>query len=285
MNMELLQRSTGGIRDRWPAARPACGLILGSGWGEALKGFERVESLPYSDIAAMGATTVAGHAGALHWGRFDGVEAFVFQGRRHVYEGCGWDPIAFPLHLLKSCGVRQVLLTNAAGGIRIDWVPGTLMLITDHINAMHANPLTGAHDAAWGPRFPDMSEVYDLRLRKVMRKAADALGVPLKEGVYLAVSGPSYETPAEVRAFRSWGADAVGMSTVPEAVLAHAAGLRVAGLSCITNPAASGGGAPLAHEEVRRVGERLMPVMGRLIERFVSGLAESDNVSRHGEAS
>jgi purine-nucleoside phosphorylase len=289
MNLAMLAQGAQAVRTAFPAAKPVGGLILGSGWRAAATAFKMQGRLDYRAIPGLGCPTVAGHDGALLWGTCSGLETFVFLGRRHWYEGAGWEPVAFPIYLLKAFGASFVVLTNAAGGIRTDLTPGTLMVIDDHINAMGVHPLVGPHDPCWGARFPDLTQVYAADLRRRMARAAEHLGQPMAHGVYLATSGPTYETPAEIRAFRAWGADAVGMSTVPEALLAHAAGLRVGALSFIANRAAglpagalaqaglgdlSGQSAsaepsrPLAHEEITAAADSAAPVMSRFLQEL-----------------
>ncbi len=274
MNMEQLNLAFKTVKERWPKAKPTHGMILGSGWSDVAEAFEIKEILPYGEIPGLGATGVVGHAGRLVWGVSAGLETFVFQGRRHWYEGEGWTPIALPVFLLKQFGVSTVLLTNAAGGIRKDLKPGDLMVMDDHINMMAANPLLGPHNPAWGPRFPDQSSAYQPALRALLDQAGKACGLQLAHGVYLAGSGPSYETPAEIRAWRTLGADAVGMSTVPEALLANAAGLKVAGLSCITNYAAGISPHALSHEEVTATTQMAMANMKKLILQFWQEMAK-----------
>lgn len=267
-----LEKALEAVAGRWPKARPRCGLILGSGWTEVAEAFDIEDTLDYDGIPGLGKTGVAGHAGRLVLGRASGLEVLVFQGRRHWYEGEGWTPIALPVFLLKRMGATVLLLTNAAGGIRKGFKPGDLMIIEDQINLMD-NPLIGAHHPFWGPRFPDQSAVYDVRLRGLLERAGRAAAVPLRRGVYLGSTGPAYETPAEVRMFRILGADAVGMSTVHEAMLAHAAGLRVAGISCITNLAAGISPTPLTHEEVTATTRAAMPRMKKVVGQFWKELA------------
>jgi inosine/guanosine/xanthosine phosphorylase family protein len=254
MNKETLAESLRIVRRHFRGCRPACGLVLGSGWEAALVEFNVKKSISYSSVPALGRTTVAGHHGRLHWAELSGMETLVFQGRRHWYEGAGWEPVALPIYILKGLGATAVILTNSAGGIRSDLRKGVFMAIKDHINAMTVNPLQGGHDEFWGKRFADQTEVYDPGLRFLLKQGARRLKIALAEGVYLAVPGPAYETPAEIRAFRRLGADAVGMSTVPEAILAGAAGLRVVGVSLISNRAAGLSPAALDHEEVRQTG-------------------------------
>jgi purine-nucleoside phosphorylase len=238
-------------------------MILGSGWGGAVEDFTVKADLPFERIPCFGKTSVISHAGKLILAEYSGTELLIFQGRRHVYEGEGWMPVILPVWILKQFGVRTVLLTNASGGIREDLRPGSLMAIEDHINLLGGSPLIGSHNPAFGERFPDQTAVYDPGLRQVlMASGAEA------SGVYLATSGPSFETPAEIRAFRSIGADAVGMSTVPEAIFANALELKVAGLSCICNRAAGLGDEKLTGEDVVRTAQDAMPRMRAVIEEF-----------------
>lgn len=268
IDRHALDKALSHVLKIWPGARPEIGLILGSGWSEVANAFHIAASISYEEIPALGKAGVVGHAGRLLLAEYAGLETLIFQGRRHFYEGVGWTPIACPIFLLKSLGGKAVLITNAAGGTRPEWKPGTLMIIEDHINFLGANPLVGPHDPFWGPRFPDQSEVYDVTLRRLLHLAGRAVGEELVRGVYLADSGPTYETPAEIKAFRALGADAVGMSTVPEAMLARAAGLRVAGLSCITNAAAGISSVPLSHEEVTETTKRAMARMKNVVLQF-----------------
>lgn len=231
------------------------GLVLGSGFSRIRAAVEHAVEIPYGAIPGCRPVSVDGHDGLLCCGLLGGVPVAVLCGRCHYYEGVGMSEVTRPVRVLAAMGVRTLLLTNAAGGIRRSLRVGDFMAISDHINAMGVNPLRGA---AWPglARFTDLTAVYDRDLRRSLARAARSLRIRLTEGVYLAVSGPSYETPAEVRAFRRWGADAVGMSTVPEALVARQHGMRVAGVSCITNKAAGlpGAGPELGHEEVLLAG-------------------------------
>ncbi len=274
MNLDLLEKSAEAVALRWPKARPVGGMILGSGWGGAVEACETIDSMSYAEIPGLGEPGVVGHAGRLVWARCAAGELLIFQGRRHFYEGLGWTPVATPVYVLKSAGVRMLLLTNAAGGIAEGFRPGDLMIVRDHINLMGGNPLVGPHHDVWGPRFPDVTRVYGPRLRRALHAAARTAGLSVLEGVYMAVSGPAYETPSEVRAYARLGADAVGMSTVPEAVLAHAAGLEVAGLTCITNAAAGLGGSDLTHAEVTTVAQDAMANVRALVAEFWKEAAE-----------
>jgi purine-nucleoside phosphorylase len=268
MDTQQLARAAEFVRQHWPAARPRAGLMLGSGWDAAADFFHRRASLPYSDIPGLGASTVAGHSGQLHWCEASGVETFLFQGRRHFYEGVGWTPVAVPVFLLQQLGAQLLLLTNAAGGIRADLHAGDLMVLSDHLNLMGGNPLIGPHEPVWGPRFPDLSQVYARSLGKRLERIFQALDIPFRSGVYAALTGPTYETPAEVRMLRALGADAVGMSTVPEALLAHAAGLRVAALSCIANAAAGLQAQPLTHADVIKTSQAALPRLRAVLEEL-----------------
>ena len=274
INRKPLEASLAVVKKAFPRARPRLGMILGSGLSEVADSFEQLGVLSYEKIPGLGKAGVAGHAGRLVWGKSAGVETFIFQGRRHYYEGVGWEAIATPLFILKSLGAKAVFLTNAAGGTNPKWKPGNLMIIEDHINMMGVTPLLGAHDPFWGPRFPDQSFIYDRKLRVVLARAGKKAGVPLRRGVYFAGTGPTYETPAEIRSWRTLGADAVGMSTVPEAMLANAAGLRVVGLSCITNMAAGILNQALTHQEVFDTSQKAMASMKKLILRFWQELSK-----------
>lgn len=271
--MSLLKQAARKVREIFPDAKPSCALILGSGWGEVAEALAVKGSVSYADIPCLGLPEVEGHLGRLLLAESAGLDIFIFQGRRHWYEGAGWEPIAVPVYLSRNFDVPVIVLTSAAGGIRQDLKPGDLMVIDDHINAMSVNPLVGCHDPAWGPRFPNQAHVYDLRLRELLDKAGVKIGKKLSHGIYIATSGPLYETPAEIAAFRSIGADAVGMSTVPEAMLAHSAGLRIAGVSCITNLAAGTGRSAPSHEEVVRVAREAQPVMKALLIEFLKEMA------------
>ena len=252
---------------------PACGLILGSGWSQSLQTGTPLLRLPYAEIPGLGASTVVGHAGELLLFERHGRRIAAFLGRRHWYEGAGWEPVVLPVELLRRMGARTLLITNAAGGISPNLKPGDLMVLRDHVNPSGLSPLVGPVVPGWGPRFPDQSQIYDTGLIDLLRKSAYDTGASLADGVYAFTSGPCYETPAEIRAYASMGADAVGMSTVPEAVVANAAGLRVAGLSCITNMAAGISGPHLSHEEVLAQTRKTAPVMSALLDAFLARLA------------
>ena len=235
--------------------RPALGLVLGSGFGATVHALDNAESLPYAALPGFPRPGVSGHAGKLVLGRLAETPVLVLSGRAHYYEGHSPDEVTFAMRVLAAFGVTDVLLTNAAGGVNARFRPGDFMLLRDHINFMGVNPLRGPAPPGQ-PRFVDLTQTYDTGLSDLLRRAARAARLRLREGVYLAVSGPTYETPAEVRAFARWGADAVGMSTVPEAIVARQCGLRVAGVSCITNLAAGRSPQPLSHAEVLVIAER-----------------------------
>ncbi|MDR0817764.1 MAG: purine-nucleoside phosphorylase [Clostridiales Family XIII bacterium] len=236
---------------------PELGLILGSGLGSYAEQLEDPVFIDYSDIPGFPVSTVVGHAGRFVLGKRFGKRVIAMQGRFHYYEGYTQGQVTLPVRVMKKLGAPDLLLTNAAGGVNRDFPVGALMLITDHINYSGMNPLAGPNLEEFGPRFPDMTDIYTKELRgKAKQLAADA-GIPLQEGVYVMFSGPSYETPAEIRMARTIGADAVGMSTAPEAIVARHCGMRVMGISCITNFAAGILDAPLVHEEVVAVTTRV----------------------------
>lgn len=275
IDMKLLGQAAAYVSKKFKGLKPECGLILGSGWGQVVDAFTIRKAIPYEEIPGLGKTGVVGHSGRLVWAELAGLQTLIFQGRRHFYEGVGWTAVSLPVFLLKTFGVKRVMITNAAGGIRSDLTSGKLMIIDDHINAMGTNALIGPHDPFWGPRFPDQSEVYDSGLRDILESAGKRAKVKLARGIYLAGSGPAYETPAEIRAYRAIGADAVGMSTVPEAMLAKAVGLKVVGLSCISNSAAGISKNPLTHDEVTETTKQTMPKMKSVIENFWKELADA----------
>lgn len=268
MNEAVLKQAAEAVAARWPGMRAEAAVVCGSGWSSVLEELEVLDRMGYEEIPGLGRPGVAGHAGALCWARLGGREVLVFQGRRHLYEGEGWTPVAVPVVICLALGVKDLLLTNSAGAIHPEFAPGDLMVITDHLNLMGDNPLVGPHLGMFGPRFPDQSTVYG---RERLREAARRAGVAVREGVYAATRGPVYETPAEVRAYRLLGADAVGMSTVPEAMLASAAGMRVGGLSCMTNYAAGILDQPLTHDEVTETASAAMPRMKALLRAWIQG--------------
>jgi purine-nucleoside phosphorylase len=249
------------------------GVILGSGLGEFADGLSEKVVIPYSDLPHFPSSSVVGHAGRLVLGKIGGEPVVAMQGRVHFYEGFSPVQVAFPSRVLCSLGVRALVVTNAAGGVNFGFKPGDLMMITDHLNLSGYNPLVGHNDERLGPRFPDMSAAYAPRLRKLLKETAAQRNIALKEGVYASVSGPSYETPAEIRMLRTMGADAVGMSTVPEVIAAAHMGVPVAGVSCITNLAAGIGDKPLSHQEVAETADRVKDVFGSLLSAFLPAAA------------
>ncbi len=251
---------------------PEVGVILGSGLGEFADTLEEKVVIPYESIPHFKKVSVVGHAGRLVTGTVGGKPTAVMQGRYHYYEGHDIREVVFPVRVLCRLGIKKLLLTNAAGGINPMLVPGDLMIIRDHINMMGINPLKGENDERLGPRFPDMSQVYDEKLINIIADNMASMGMGVKKGVYLALSGPSYETPAEIRMLSVLGADAVGMSTVPEAIVARHMGVTVAGISCISNLAAGISKTPLSHDEVtetaNRVKDRFIQLLTKIIPQF-----------------
>jgi purine-nucleoside phosphorylase len=250
--------------------RPVVGVILGSGLGQLADAIEEPVAIPFAELPGWPAASAPGHAGRLVLGRLEGLPVACLQGRLHLYEGNAARLVVEPVLLMGRLGASTVVLTNAAGGVNEAFPAGTLMLITDHLNLTGHNPLLGPNDDALGPRFPDLVDAWSPRLRDLMRAAARAEGIQLHEGVYAALTGPTYETPAEVRMLRSLGADAVGMSTVLEAIAARWAGLEVCGVSLVTNPGAGVTGEPLSHDEVLAAAAEAGPRFSRLIRRFLS---------------
>ncbi|MFO1350447.1 MAG: purine-nucleoside phosphorylase [Gammaproteobacteria bacterium] len=257
------------VRARIGDAAPRIALVLGSGLGAVADAIAAPIVIPYTELPGFPPSTVEGHAGCLLVGTLYGVSVACMQGRVHYYEGHAPARIAIPIRALRAIGCTTIILTNAAGGLRQELTAGSLMLIADHINWAGVNPLIGPNDDALGPRFPDMSQAYHPALLTAARQAAREAGITLHEGVYLMCSGPSFETPAEIRAFARLGADAVGMSTVPETLVANHCGMKVAALSGITNPAAGLTTIALTHEETLRVGATIANDMARFLERFI----------------
>ena len=249
--------------------QPDVGLVLGSGLGFFGEDRVKVEgSLPYADIPGFPLSTVPGHAGRFLWGWVQDKPVICMQGRFHFYEGYTMRELTKPIREMAKAGVETLFVTNAAGGINTDYRPGDFMLIADHINLLGTNPLIG-ETGTDGERFPDMTTAYDAELRQRIRNSMIGAQIVLKEGVYLATTGPSFETPAEIRFFRTIGADAVGMSTVPEVIVARQLGLRVVGISCITNPAAGLSSRPLTHEEVAEAAEQVRPSFANLLAEAI----------------
>jgi purine-nucleoside phosphorylase len=272
---DRVQEAADYIRAHAGGRRPAVGLILGSGLGNYADQLEESVVIEYGAIPHFPVSRVAGHAGRLVIGRRGGASCVAMQGRVHMYEGHGAAHVAFPARVLIALGARTLIVTNAAGGLNADWAPGTLMLIRDHINLLPDHPLRGPNDERLGPRFPDMTRAYAAELRDLARAAAHQAGVSLEEGVYVATTGPTYETPAEVRMMQRLGADATGMSTVPEVIVASHMGARVLGISCITNKAAGITGEALSHEEVTATAGRVRASFERLLDGILAALARS----------
>lgn len=266
-----VERAAGVLRDRVGQV-PRVAIVLGSGLGDFAERLRDPQVVPYGELPDWPEPTVAGHAGRLVAGTVAGVQVIALAGRVHGYEGRAPHEVTFAVRVLARAGVRTLVLTNASGGINPSLGRGTLMVLDDHINLTGSNPLVGPNDTRFGPRFPDMSEVYSRRLRTIADEASRASGVPVAHGVYVAVSGPSYETPAEIRAFRTLGADAVGMSTVPEAIVARHMGLEVLAISCIANPAAGLEDVTLSEQDVIDTAAGVAGAFGRLLEAIVARL-------------
>jgi purine-nucleoside phosphorylase len=256
------------------AVRPRIAVVLGSGLGAFAGALENPIAIPYRNIPDWPVSTAIGHEGKLVTGTIDGLPVAALAGRVHLYEGYTAQQVVFGIRTLARLGVEAVVLTNAAGGINAAYRPGQLVLISDHINLTGQNPLTGANDDSWGPRFPDMSEAYSKSFREIARKAGSEMNLDLAEGVYAAVPGPSYETPAEIRYLRTIGADLVGMSTVPETIAANYAGMKVLGISCVTNFAAGITDQKLDHKEVLEVGAKIKDTMVELLRKVLPRLVE-----------
>ncbi|PKL26404.1 MAG: purine-nucleoside phosphorylase [Spirochaetae bacterium HGW-Spirochaetae-3] len=253
---------------------PSIALMLGSGLGGLAKEVQDTVCIPYGDIPGFPVSTAPGHAGVLTAGRLQDRDVIVMGGRFHHYEGYGMEDIAFPVRVMRDLGVETLILTNAAGGVNTSFKPGDLMVITDHINMTGQNPLRGANDESLGPRFPDMGGLYDKRLNGILRKVAEERSIDCRSGVYAWMTGPSFETPAEIRMLRVLGADAVGMSTVPEAITAHHCGIRVAGVSCISNMAAGVLDQPVTEEEVFEITQRVKGSFSALIRGLLERIDE-----------
>jgi purine-nucleoside phosphorylase len=248
------------------------GIVLGSGLGAFAEDLGEPVSIRYDEIPGFAHATVEGHAGRLVIGTAEGVTVAAMQGRFHFYEGYSLEDVTFPIRVLKLLGVRTLILTNAAGSLNTELSPGSLMVISDHINLMGVNPLIGPNDERFGPRFPDLTSTYEPALQAIVIEEAKAVNVEMRRGVYAALSGPSYETPAEIHMVRTLGADAVGMSTVPEAIVARHMDMQVIGISCITNLAAGVSNRPVDHSQVIATGERVRVQFTELIRRVIARL-------------
>jgi purine-nucleoside phosphorylase len=268
---ERAEHATRIIRAR-ANVEPRIAIVLGSGLGGFADDFEDAVGIPYEDITGFMRSTAQGHAGRLVVGKVDGVPLLAMQGRVHYYEGYSLEEVTFPIRTFNLLGIKTIVLTNAAGGINVQLTQGALMVISDHVNLMGANPLRGPNDDRFGPRFPDMSAVYSPELQELVVEEAKAIGVEVRRGIYGALTGPSYETPAEIHLLRNLGADAVGMSTVPEAIVARHMGMEVLGISCTTNMAAGISDEPINHEEVMATGDRVRETFTELLRRVIAGI-------------
>jgi purine-nucleoside phosphorylase len=257
------------IRSR-TAAEARIALVLGSGLGAFAEDFKDAVAIPYQEIPGFVSSTAQGHAGRLVIGKVDDVPVVAMQGRVHYYEGYSLEEVTFPIRTFKLLGINTLILTNAAGGVNVELTQGALMVISDHLNLMGVNPLRGPNDERFGPRFPDMSEVYSRDLQELVIEEARGLEITVRRGIYAALAGPSYETPAEIHMLRSFAADAVGMSTVPEAIVARQMGMNVLGISCVTNMAAGITENPINHEEVMETGERVRETFTELLRRVIA---------------
>lgn len=271
MNQIAIQESSAYIQKKITTT-PVIGLILGSGLGVLGDEIENQTLIPYQEIPHFPESTVAGHKGQLVAGTLEGKQVIAMQGRFHYYEGYTMQQVTFPVRVMKQLGIESIIVTNAAGGIKESFTPGDLMVITDHINNMGDNPLIGPNDEALGVRFPDMSKVYDKAYTAHALACAKELGLTVQQGVYVGNTGPTYETPAEIKMLRTLGGDAVGMSTVPEVTVASHTGIRVLGISCISNMAAGILDQPLTHHEVISTTEKVKGDFLRFIKKVINTL-------------
>ncbi len=257
---------------------PKLALVLGSGLGDFAETIRICETIDYSSIEGFPVSTVAGHKGRFVFGYVENVPVVIMQGRVHYYEGYDMADVVLPIRLMYMLGAKTLILTNAAGGIAPSLCPGDLMLITDQISSFVPSPLRGANMEQLGPRFPDMSCIYDKRLGQILEKTAAALDMPLKKGIYLQMGGPNYESPAEVRMCKTLGADAVGMSTACEAVAANHMGMKICGISCISNMASGISEKPLSHEEVQEMADQTAPRFKRFLYDSIVAIGESEGL-------
>ena len=268
---ERAEHATRVIRSRI-SVEPRIAVVLGSGLGSFADDFDEAAGIPYEEIPGFMRSTAQGHAGRLVVGKVDSVPVLAMQGRVHYYEGYSLEEVTFPVRTFGLLGVKTLVLTNAAGGINVQLTQGALMVISDHLNLMGVNPLRGPNDERFGPRFPDMSAVYSPELQELVVEEAKEIGVEVRRGIYGALSGPSYETPAEIHLLRGLGADAVGMSTVPEAIVARHMEMSVIGISCITNLAAGVSNRPIDHSQVMEIGKRVRAQFTELLRRVIGGI-------------
>lgn len=265
MNREL-EKIYQSIREKI-TFKPEIALILGSGLGNFAETVEILETLDYKDIEGFPVSTVPGHKGRFIFGYVEDVPMVIMQGRVHYYEGYSMKEVTLPIRLMKLMGAKVLFLTNASGGVNMSYRGGDFMLMSDHISSFIPSPLIGSNDEDLGPRFPDMSEVYKEEIRRIIRRTAEEEQIPIREGVYLQFTGPAYETPAEIRMARALGADAVGMSTACEAIVANHMGMDTCGISCVTNMASGILPEPLSHAEVQEVADRVAPLFERLVRK------------------
>lgn len=277
---DRIQAAAAVVRSRIGARAPQVALILGSGLGGFADRLEDAVSIDYAELPGFPVSKVHGHAGRLVVGTRGGAMCVAMKGRVHVYEGHSAAAVSFPARVLVALGAKVLLVTNAAGGLRPEWPPGTLMLIRDHIDMLRDHSLRGPNDERLGPRFPDMTTAYAPALRALVKDVAKAQGIALEEGVYVAMPGPTYETPAEVKMLQIVGADATGMSTVPEVVVARHMGARVIGISCITNKAAGITGEALSHEEVTETATRVRSTFEGLLDGILAALVAKQELPR-----
>ncbi len=283
--LQQLDETASQILQRF-GVQPSVAIILGSGLGDCAKSFAASTRIPYRELAHFPVSGVEGHSGEIIGLKQDSSgrpHTLILKGRSHLYEGLELSEVVFPVRVLGRLGVRTLILTSAAGGLNPGLTPGTLMLISDHLNLMGDNPLRGANLDSLGPRFPDMTEVYSERLQVLSKEVARNFDLNLPEGVYAGCLGPSYETPSEVRMLRTLGASSVGMSTVPEAIVARHMGMEVLGISCISNLAAGLGDGPLSHDEVLKTTARVQGVLGRLLEALLPRLGEEQRPRPRGD--
>lgn len=271
---QKIQETSNFIKGKLEGKSPRIGVVLGSGLGMFADKIENKLEIPYTDIPNFHNTTVVGHKGRLVIGTINGVEIAAFQGRFHAYEGHDFEDVVLPVRVLSQIGVKSVILTNAAGGINPDYSPGELVCITDHLNLTGNSPLKGPNEERLGVRFPDMSEAYDRELNSLLHESAKEVSIDLKNGVYAGLLGPAYETPAEINMLKIIGADLVGMSTVPETIAGNHAGLRVCGISCVTNLAAGISKEKLSHDDVKEVANMVMDKFTRLLETAVAKIGK-----------
>jgi purine-nucleoside phosphorylase len=265
------QRAAEQVRSK-TTVKPTVAIVLGSGLGAFADELTEATPISYREIDGFAQATVEGHAGKLVIGKAGEVPIAAMQGRFHFYEGYSLDEVTFPVRVLKLLGVKTLILTNAAGSLNTELTPGSLMIISDHINLMGVNPLIGSNDTRFGPRFPDLTSTYDPELQGLVIEEANAMNIDMRRGVYAALSGPSYETPAEIHMVRTLGADAVGMSTVPEAIVARHMDMSLIGISCITNLAAGVSNRPIDHSQVMEIGARVRAQFTELLRRVIAKL-------------